>query len=77
MAIITDNKNGTLSVQLTIDEQRTFAALPTDQLQAYVTLWMADQSPRVLSFQFGQLSTQDKSDMQSKLDVAGQGKKIG
>ena len=77
MALITDNQNGTLSVQLTNDEQRTMAVLPVNQFQNYMTLWLADQAPRVLSFQFAQLSTQDKSDVQSKLDVAGQGKKIG
>ena len=77
MALITDSQNGTLSVQLTNEEQRTIAGLPVDQLQQYVTLWLADKAPRVLSFQFEQLSSQDKSDMRSKLDVVGQGQKIG
>ena len=77
MALITDNQNGTLSVQLTNDEQRTIASLPTDQFQNYVTLWLADKAPQVLSFQFAQLSAQDQSDVRNKLDAAGQGKKIG
>ena len=70
MALITDNKNGTLSVQLTNEEQRTITGLPSDQFQHYITLWLAEKAPSVLAVQFSQLSDQDKTDVRIKLDTA-------
>ena len=77
MAIITDNKNGSLTVVLTADEQFTFMGLPINQLQDYVTLWLADHASRVLQQRFEKLSVQDKVDVQTKMDAAMSVEKVG
>ena len=76
MATILDNHDGTLSVQLTGLETATFNGLPLDQLQNFVTLWLADKAPGVLAFQFAHLSLDDQAEMRSKLGSAAKGQTI-
>lgn len=77
MATITDNKNGALTVVLTAEEQLTFAGLPLDQLQNYVTLWLADHASDIFQSRFNNLSPVDKVDVLAKMAAADLIKKAG
>lgn len=71
MAVLTDNKDGTVTIALDQVERDTFVALPTGQFEAYLTLWLKERATQTFQDQFNKLSPQDKADVLSKFRNAG------
>jgi hypothetical protein len=67
MATVIDNKDGSLTVNLTAQERDTVSLLPVGQLEAYITIWLKDRSGPVLSERFEKLDPQDKIDVLATL----------
>jgi len=70
MATIAQNRDGSLTVTLSVIEQDTFSGLPSDQLENYLTQWLKDRATTVFQERFAKLSLQDQSDIMSKIRQA-------
>lgn len=71
MATIVQNRDGTLTVTLSLVEQDTLSGLPPDQLENYVTIWLKDRATTVFEQRFAKLSPEDQADIMSKIRQAG------
>jgi hypothetical protein len=66
VATLTDNKNGTVTLTLSVVEQDTLTGLPDGQLEGYVTLWLQERATQVFQERFAQLAPQDQADVLTK-----------
>lgn len=72
MAQGTITEDGNLSVALDDVEKETVAMLTVGALSEYITLWLAERRPRVMSEKFSQLSGEDRAAVLEKLSNARQ-----
>lgn len=61
MATVVNNLNGTLTITLSANEASVFAVVPLVQLEAYITLWMADKTKDEFHKRFWKLSSTDQA----------------
>lgn len=63
MAKIIVNPDNSLSLDLTTDERSTYDGLIKDQLDNFLTVWLADRFKNVWRDRVARLTTQQKQDL--------------
>lgn len=71
MATIFRTGNSTLAVEISLVEQDTLDGLPANQLEDYVTLWLAERATQVFQERFAKLSDKEKGEVLLKFRSAG------
>lgn len=71
MATVIDRGDGLIILELNAVERETFAGLPPNELESYMTLWLRERTTQVFQQQFAKLSPQDQGEVLTKLRDAG------